>query len=182
VLTAFPFALWWNEFVLQHARSDFDFDVWLPLANDFGVRFSMQNNVPPLMIHASTGANWGINHGRHVPGRDDCLADRFPREASAQDLACATGQVITSEGAIDAALPFSSLFAGLLITADLVRAQLPDYPQVPNFAFFDWYGAFERIQAWDRIPRPGCICAQQTRATNEQFNGKTRYWSLSRFN
>jgi hypothetical protein len=34
------------------------------------------------------------------------------------------------------------MFAGLLIAADLVRAQLPDYPQIPNFALFDWYGPF----------------------------------------
>lgn len=182
LLAVTPHVLWWDEFVRQSNRKNFEFDVWLPLANDFGVRFSIQNNLPPLVIHASTSTNWGVNHGRHIPGRDDCLADRFPSDTKAADLACATGEVVTEKGAVDAALPFTSLFAGLLITADLVRAQLPGYPQVPNFAFLDWYGPFDAIQAWNRARRTGCICTQQTRAMSESFNGSTRYWSLSRPN
>lgn len=177
-LVADPHVLWWDEFMRPRNRMDFDYDLWLPLANDFGVRFSIQNNLPPLMIHASTSANWGVNHGRHIPGRGDCLADRFP-DTKAADFACATAELTTTEGAVDAALPFSSLFAGLLITADIVRSQLPDYPQVPNFAFLDWYGTFETIQKWDRSARPGCICGQQILAMHESFNGKTRHWKLS---
>lgn len=176
-LAATPRPSWWNELAIR--RADFDFDVWLPLANEFGVRFSMQNNIPPLMIYASTGANWGINHGRHIPSKDDCLADRFPAEDPPPELACATGEIITSEGTADAALPFCSLFAGLLITADLIRANLPEYPQVPNFAFFDWYGSFENIQMWNRRPRANCVCTQVSPALNERFNGRTRYWALS---
>lgn len=68
--------------------------------------------------------------------------DRFPTEVSAEQLTCATGQVEVANVSVDAALPFASMFAGLLIAADLVRAQLPDYPQIPNFALFDWYGPF----------------------------------------
>jgi hypothetical protein len=125
-LHAHSLPLWWNELVEQQERSSFDFDVWFPLANEFNVRFSMQNNFPPLMIHASTTANWGVNHGRHLPGRDDCLADRFPVQVSKENLTCATGQIEHKDGeGIDAALPFSSLFAGLLVTADLVRTQIP---------------------------------------------------------
>jgi hypothetical protein len=174
-LSATPVPEWWDEFVQRRRRLFFDYDVWLPLANEFGVRHAMQHSVPPLMIHASTTANWGVNHGRHVPGRDDCLADRFPAEVSAHQLTCATGQVEIANVSVDAALPFASMFAGLLIAADLVRAQLPDYPQVPNFALFDWYGPLDTIQAWDRGPRPGCICRDQGRAFHDRFNGKTKY-------
>jgi hypothetical protein len=180
-LSATAVPLWWDEFVRQRERSSFDFDIWLPLANEFGVRLAMQHNVPPLMIHASTTSNWGVNHGRHVPGRDDCLADRFPAEVSSEDLTCATGQVESSETVIDAALPFASMFAGLLIAADLVRAQLPEYPQVPNFALFDWYGPLDTIQAWDRRPRAGCICREQGQSFHERFNGSTKYRRLFRF-
>ena len=81
-LRAIALPVWWNDYIEQQNRRTLPFDVWLPLANDFGVRFSMQSNVPPLMIHASTTANWGVNHGRHLPGTDDCLADRFPNEVS----------------------------------------------------------------------------------------------------
>lgn len=177
--TAVPFS--WDQFLQQRGRSSFDFDVWLPLANEFGVRHAMQHNVPPLMIHASTTSNWGVNHGRHIPGRDDCLVDRFPSAVSMNDLTCSTGQVQTAERAIDAALPFSSLFAGLLIVADLVRAQLPEYPQIPNFALFDWYGPLNMIQAWDRKPRPGCICREQRPDLQERINGRTKYHYLNRY-
>jgi len=173
--------LWWNDFLGQRGRSSFDFDIWLPLANEFGVRRAMQHNVPPVMIHASTTSNWGVNHGRHIPGRDDCLLDRFPDEVSAASLTCATGQVTTSDTAIDAALPFASLFAGLLIAVDLVRARLPEYPQVPNFALYDWYGPLDTIQAWDRRPRPGCICREQGHDFHERLNGNTKYRGLFRF-
>ena len=180
-LSATAVPLWWDEFVKQRGRSSLDFDIWLPLANEFGVRLAMQHNVPPLMIHASTTLNWGVNHGRHIPGRDDCLADRFPVEVSSDELTCATGQVEASETVIDAALPFASMYAGLLITADLVRAQLPEYPQVPNFALFDWHGSFDTIQAWDRKPRAGCICREQGHDFHERFNGRTKYRHLCRF-
>ena len=134
------------------------------------------------MIHASTPSkNWGVNHGRHIPGRDDCLADRFPVEASSDNLTCASGQVETSETVMDAALAFASLFAGLLITADLIRAQLPEYPQVPDFAFLDWYGSLDAIQTWNRKPRAACICREQGYDFHEQFNGSTKYWGLFRF-
>ena len=172
---------WWDEFVQRRGRLSFDYDVWLPLANEFGVRHAMQHNVPPLMIHASTTANWGVNHGRHVPGRDDCLADRFPADVSAGQLTCATGQVEIANLSVDAALPFASMFAGLLIAADLVRAQLAGYPHVPNFALFDWYGPLDSIQAWDRYPRPGCICLDQGRAFHERFNATSKYRTLFRF-
>lgn len=180
-LSATAVPVWWDEFVQQVNRSSFDFDVWLPVANEFDVRRAMQHSVPPLMIHASTTANWGVNHGRHIPGRDDCLADRFPTPVAPEDLTCATGEVKTTEAVIDAALPFASLFAGLLITADLVRALLPEYPHVPNFALFDWYGTLDTIQAWDRKARAGCICQEQGLGFHERFNSSTKYWQLFRF-
>lgn len=172
---------WWHEFLAEQGRKSFTFDTWLPLANEYGVRNDMQHHVPPLMIHASTTSNWGVNHGRHIPGRDDCLADRFPGDVSAQTFACSTGPVVNAEASVDAALPFASLFAGLLIVAELVRAQLPDYPQVPNFALFDFLGPLECIQAWDRRARAGCICRDQGAAFHQVFNSETRHAKHFRF-
>ncbi len=178
--TAVP--VWWNDFLGGRPRSSFDFDVWLPLANEFNVRQVMQHNVPPLMIHASTTRNWGVNHARHIPGRDDCLADRFPSEGvTAEQLTCSTAPIQMAEREVDAALPFASMFAGLLVAADLVRALLPGYPQVPNFALLDWYGPLDAIQLADRRPRPGCpFCRDQSRSFHDRFNGGTRYRHLFR--
>jgi hypothetical protein len=172
--------LWWNEFLKARTRLSFEFDVWLPLANEFGVRLAMQSNIPPLMIHASTTANWGVNHGRHVPGRDDCLMDRFPEQATSE-LTCSTATIQTDGASIDAALPFASLFAGLMVAADLVRAQLPGYPQIPNFALIDWYGSMDTIHAWDKKPRAGCLCRDQDVGFHDRFNAGTRYRNLCGF-
>jgi hypothetical protein len=179
VATAEP--VWWNDFLIQRERRSFDFDVWLPLANEFNVRQAMQQNVPPLMIHASTARNWGVNHARHIPGRDDCLADRFPaEEVTAEQMTCSTAPVQVAVHQVDAALPFASMFAGLLVAADLVRALLPGYPQVANFALLDWYGPLDAIQVWDRRPRPGCPCRDQSRVFHDRFNSGTRYRQLFR--
>jgi ThiF family len=173
-----PFPGWWEDFAAEPKRVGGAFDVWLPLANERGVRWSMQNNVPPLMIHASTGANWGVNFGRHIPGCGDCLIERFPAEPTRAGFACATGAVPTAEGGMDAALPFASLFAGLLVVADLVRLQLPGYPHTPNLAVLDFGGDFSVPLLIDRQARSGCICEQQRELTG--LHPPTRYETLLR--
>jgi len=180
-LRATPVLEWWNEFLQSRSRVSMDFDIWLPLANERGVRGAMQHNIPPLMIHASTTANWGVNHGRHIPGRDDCLLDRFEERAVVEALTCSSGRVPapSSEEAVDAALPFASVFAGALIVADLVRAQLTGYPQVPNFALFDLYSSLEMIQSWDRRARADCSC-RGTHSLQSRFNRDSRYYALGR--
>jgi len=153
-----PVDAWWDEFVT--ASDTGVFDIWLPLANERGVRWSMQHNIPPLMIHASTGVNGGVNFGRHIPGRGDCLIERFPDTVSAP-LACATSPVPTPQGAIDAALPFASVFAGLLVVADLARLLMPGYPQVPNLTVLDFGSDLAQPLLVDRNARPGCLCHEQ---------------------
>lgn len=180
-LKATAHSLWWDDYISQQTRVALQFDVWLPLANEHGVRSSMQNNVPPAMVHASTTSNWGVNHGRHLPHTDDCLADRFPDNVNAADLACASGEIIEQEEQIDAALPFCSLFAGLLVAAELLRLQLPIDPPVPNFALIDWKGTLDTVQKWDMLPKPGCICREQDQSVHERFNKATRLWPKFRF-
>lgn len=108
-LTASWIPKWWSGFLDAQSRNSIDFDIWLPLANEFGVRGAMQHNVPPLMIHASTTANWGVNHGRHIPGCGDCLLDRFDAPSVTTALTCAAGKVSASTAGtpVDAALPFA---------------------------------------------------------------------------
>jgi hypothetical protein len=170
-----PFVGWWEDLVGSPSWGAFD--VWLPLANERGVRWSMQHNVPPVMIHASTGVNGGVNFGRHIPGRGDCLVERFPSAQVPAVFACATTTVPTPEGLVDAALPFASVLAGLLVVADLVRLQLPGYPQVPNLAVLDLGGDLALPVLVDRQAQQGCTCHGQ-RDLAVALRGKTRYASL----
>lgn len=169
---------WWSEFIEERGREKNGFDLWLPLANEFDVRWSMQNNFPPLMVHASTTRNWGVNHGRHIPGRDDCLADRFPGTAEPSALQCSEGEIRLPTISVDAALPFLSAFAGVLIAAELARLSLPDYPQAQNFSLFDFFGNMQHVQTWDRTARAGCLCRSQRRELSEVLNGQTKYFNL----
>ncbi len=178
-MKAIPFERWWSEFIKKQGRQQNAFDVWLPLANEFGVRWSMQNNYPPIMIHASTTNNWGVNHGRHLSGRDDCLADRFSAEVSQEALECSTSEVVMNEERVDAALPFLSLFAGVLVAAELSRLQLQGYPQAPNFALFDFGSDLSVIQAWDFKARSNCMCTSQLPGVDKKFNGSTKYYKLA---
>ena len=167
---------WWDSYVQQHGRPQGD--LWLPLANEFGVRWSVQNNYPPVMVHASTGVNWTVNFGRHIPLRDDCMMDRFPDDAPVEAIACATGQVQVRDTRIDAALPFASLFAGVLIAADILRLTIPGYPHTPNYSAVDFGGTMESIHSWDRQPRSGCICTKQLPGLFTSVNNGSRYANL----
>jgi hypothetical protein len=170
-----PHNMWWDDFIRKTDRKSDRFDIWMSLANEFGVRWSMQHNYPPLLVHASTTQNWGVNHGRHRFRHDDCLIDRFPAEMSDNALRCSTGEVTIESEHVDAALPFLSLFAGVLVAAELARLQLPEYPQCPNFALMDFGGDMSEIQAWDMKARSSCFCQTQSAAIHESFNGGTRY-------
>lgn len=170
---------WWDEFVPVIGRELDAFDAWLPLANERGVRWQMQNQVPPLAIHASTTQNWGVNFGRHIPGRDDCLVDRFPEDAQGQLLKCSSATLTDIPNKqIDAALPFLSFLGGALVAVDLLKLKLPDYPQSPNFVLLDLGGAEFGIQRWDRKPRMGCICKDQA-VPFRRIRAQGRYAQLS---
>lgn len=155
-----PIPAWWHEADLSPKLEGYD--LVLPLANEHGIRWELQNRVPPLMVHASTGRNWNVNFARHIPGRDDCLVDRFEGLHEKPAFRCAEGNIATdSLIAVDAALPFLSFFAGLLVATDLARLAFPDYPQTPNFAHYSFRANRFLPQFDTRGPRPSCICQDQ---------------------
>jgi len=178
-ISAKAFPGWWSEFAAKTTPLANRYDVWLPLANEHGVRWSMQNNIPPILIHATTGKNWGVNHGRHIYGLDDCLADRFPEEVATESLTCSTGEVSTPDGQVDAALPFVSLFAGLQVTAELTRLQMPGYPQLANFGLVDFGGPMDVIQLFNKGPRAGCVCTSVSPEVYLGLHGRSRYSHLA---
>jgi hypothetical protein len=176
-LTLRPIPAWWHEAGLSPMLEGYD--LVLPLANEHGIRWDLQNLVPPLMVHASTGRNWNVNFARHIPRRDDCLVDRFDGLHDKPVLRCAEGSIAV-EGliAVDAALPFLSFISGLLVATDLVRLGLPHYPHTPNFAHYS-FRANRFVPQFDaRGPRTGCICKDQGDLF-WQLRANTRYAWLS---
>ena len=167
---------WWHE---SPATNLGDFDLVIPVANEYGVRWRLQASIPPLMVHASTGKNWNVNFGRHVPGRDDCLVDRFSEFDAPVLPACSAGAVATPSGErIDAALPFLSFWAGFLAAADIARLTVADYPHVPNFGNYSFRKSRFTPQQFDEHPRAECECTRQG-ATFSALRTGGRYRSLS---
>jgi hypothetical protein len=101
-------------------------DLVLPLANERGVRRLIAQRGEPLLLHATTSPNWTAELHRHLPGQDDCIDCRLP-ETTTPRLQCSTGPADTTNNkSPDAALPFLSAAAGLMLAAAL--AELPGGP------------------------------------------------------
>ncbi|BFV58379.1 hypothetical protein KCMC57_up34830 [Kitasatospora sp. CMC57] len=97
------------------------YDLVLPLANERGVRAEVAALGQPVLLHATTSSNWTAELHRHIPDRDDCPACRIPTAPTGSFL-CGTGPAIpTTLGSPDAALPFLSAAAGLLLASALLE-------------------------------------------------------------
>ncbi|MBM0202913.1 ThiF family adenylyltransferase [Micromonospora sp. STR1s_5] len=112
-----PHHQWYDQWQPQHDAQRHD--VVLTLANGRGVRALAAQRGEPILLHATTSASWTAELHRHVPDRDDCPACRLP-DTSTPKMACATGPTIPTEpDSPDAALPFLSAAAGLMLAATL---------------------------------------------------------------
>jgi molybdopterin/thiamine biosynthesis adenylyltransferase len=108
---------WYGETVAVVER---EYDVVVALANEHGARSALQARQPPVLLHSTTSANWEAQFHRHIAGRDDCIACRIPENAPR--LRCSVAQV-DQETSTDAALPFLSASAALLLLTGLARLQ-----------------------------------------------------------
>lgn len=134
--TAHPY--WYDKSLLVTASRP---DLLLPLANGRDVRSNVAVRGFPLIVHATTSTNWTAELHRHIAGRDECLACRFP--GATPEFECSTGPThpgvktipsndpeedVTSD---DAALPFLSATAGLMLAISLLQLS-PDQPFVTD--------------------------------------------------
>jgi hypothetical protein len=114
LLGAKPKVEFWGE---DRAVVEASYDTVLALADERNVRGALQGRQPPILLHATTSANWQAQSHRHIPELDDCIVCRLP--ATPAQLRCSDAEVGTER--VEAALPFLSSSAGLLLAVDLVR-------------------------------------------------------------
>lgn len=152
-----------------------EFDLVLALANEGGVRSALQLRQPPVLLHATTSANWQAQSHRHIRGRDDCIRCRIP-ERPAQTI-CSTGQI--SEGSnVDAALPFLSASAGLLLAADIARLAVGELAgSKVNFKAIDFGGEVPASQEVVYRCQAGCKTWLPP-LTRQQIAASTRFAPL----
>jgi hypothetical protein len=154
-------------------------DVLLALANEQGVRSTIENNFPPVQVYGST-FEWGMNYHRHIPLVDDCSLCRFPVEAGTLPTVCSTAKVEVAENEqLDAALPFASMGAAALTVAGLIRLQYPGYTNMPNFASIDLKGDLGVVPTYSKRPQPSCSCGGRNKKLQARFIQPTRFASLS---
>jgi molybdopterin/thiamine biosynthesis adenylyltransferase len=177
---AVPFTQWWSEWCASNPASP---DVLIPVANDFGVRANIAAYSHPATIHATTSRDWTAELHRHQIGQDDCLACRFPEDTPA--FLCASAPIQNgaehheeAELGKDAALPFLSAAAGMLLLAGLFQlqhGQWTTHRQNHWRVFFDVAHAAMRSSRWQC--RHGCT-ATASPNVRRVSHGQTRWRQL----
>ncbi len=113
---AAPIPFWYHDLPVGRSRPD----LVLVLANEHGIRETVAQSGEPLLLHATTSPNWTAELHRHIPGHDDCPACRIPSKTQATFL-CSEGPANPSDqDSDDAALPFLSATAGLMLCTALL--------------------------------------------------------------
>lgn len=165
------------EFINRRGRPHMD--ILLALANEQGVRSTIENNFPPVQVYGTTFA-WGINYHRHIPLLDDCSLCRFPIENGNLSTICSTTKVAVTEGEqVDAALPFASVGAAALTVASLIRLQYPNFAVTPNFASIDLKGNLNILATYSKRPQPNCSCEASSKTLHARLIQSTRFASLT---
>ncbi|MGD9711259.1 MAG: ThiF family adenylyltransferase [Thermomicrobiales bacterium] len=130
-----------------------DYDVILALANEHGAREALQDRRPPVLLHATTSPNYQAQLHRHLPNGDDCIRCRLPGPVA--QTACATAPIPAANS--DAALPFLSGLAGLLLVPALVRCALGQVTDdSTNLDIVDLSGGFPGHQHLRMQCKDGC--------------------------
>ena len=121
LVTGSSFPTWYADWVKSAPESAPD--LVIPAANERDVREAIQARGANLLLHASTSSQWTAELHRHVADRDDCMLCRMP-SGGAPVFRCSTGSVGRPGAArTDAALPFLSSAAGLLLAAGLLQLE-----------------------------------------------------------
>lgn len=145
---------WYDEW----ARDSYStHDVVLALANERGVRHALGQLQPPVLLHATTTPNWQAQLHRHVPGVDDCIDCRMGDLPEAK-FECSTAPVSSSDSRSgDAALPFLSAAAGVLLAVALIRLQHGELTATQyNFGSIDFLSEHRRTQVDAMKCSDGC--------------------------
>jgi len=177
-----PFIGSYSEFISKGHFLDSVPDIILCLANEQNIWSCIQNNYPPLVLHATTTPNWGLNFGRHIPLKEWCIMCRFGNEIE-HEFSPECSAVYLEAGNKNESplgvLPFLSTAAATLILSELAKIGREGYPINKNFIEFSTKtseGSFQQIQ---RNRKQDCICTEQTPDLYPIEIRNTRYWKLA---
>jgi hypothetical protein len=117
----------YNSYEFNHQGTDISgADIVLCFANENNIWATIQNGYPPLCFHATTSKSWGINIGRHIPLKDNCLMCTFQDMVEVNYVpVCAEAEIEIEKGnkkqTHTAILPFLSPAAALITLAEMIK-------------------------------------------------------------
>lgn len=180
---AFPVPAWFDKATKSGQVSVNAHDLVLPLANERNIINSLQEQVPPMAVYGTTGTNWDIFLGRHIPLKEDCLACRFPAPVTVPRFACSIGFLAepadrTNGNGETGALPFASSAAALITCAELAKLAFPGYPSNSNYASLGFLGPLDDFLTLPFNATPGCTRCPR-KGVWLRLNGGSRFARLS---
>jgi hypothetical protein len=174
---ATPFVGWWNDFIENDPAAP---DVLLPIANEYEVRPAIAAYGHPAVLHASTSPSWTSELHRHLVPTDDCIACRLPE--SAPRFQCATAPTEAhsdcNASSTDAALPFLSGAAGVLLTAALGQLQEGNWSSQTANHWRCWFDQSARPISSSRWRCRGTCTATPPESVRRAIHGHTRWATL----
>jgi hypothetical protein len=158
-------------------------DLIFCLANQGTIWADIQHNLPPIVVHATTTPNWGVNVGRHIPKKEWCILCRFSDEVKRLHSftpECGKGTEVYENRAtpILGVLPFLSPMAAILLLAEMSKMALSNYPVNANFVDFSLMTSIGKFITTMGQINGDCVCRRQEMDTYAEPIKETRYWHL----
>lgn len=174
----------WNEFVNEEISLK-DFDLWLALANEDNVWQSMAENLPPIVIQATTNYDWGVTLGRHIPFKDYCLRCRFKPDDENVRTICSASEIDQKSNGqvkkIHASLPFLSALSASLIIVELLKVECDGFQSNPNYVEVNLKKSMSHILKFHKRPSKDCpVCTSKSKEMWCKLHKDSRYTHLSR--
>lgn len=170
----------YGDFISRGRYMESPPDLILSLANERNVWSDIQENYPPLVFHATTTSNWGLNFGRHTPKKEWCIWCRFSKEGTHRFVPpCSVSEISKDEKEepVLGALPFLSPASAILLMAEMAKIPMEGYPVNGNFVEFSMKprggGMFSKGL---RKPSAGCICNEQPLDIYPEQIKKSKFW------
>lgn len=181
-LTKITFDGSFSDYVSTGKYLDNPPDLILCLANERNVWSDIQHNFPPIVFHATTTQNWGINFGRHIPKKEWCIMCRFSNEIDHQFTPpCSKGVINLHDDKtkqVLGVLPFLSPASAVLILAEMAKIGLDDYPINKNFIDFSLSPpsgmSIQMIES-----KMNCMCNTQILNSYPDQIKRSKFWRLT---
>lgn len=172
----------YSQFI-KTANLDEDYpDIILCFANEKNIWSTIQYNDPPIVLHATTSSNWGVNFGRHLPFKEWCIVCRFGMKDYQYTPTCSTS-VEKAEANTEeklGILPFLSPIAAVLVISEILKLSIKDiieYPKNQNFIQLSMKNIANSLpQPFFKPPKYNCpICSDQNESSYHNGYAKSKY-------